>query len=75
MNYIFLIRNELGISPLREHIIEYRNKLKAYLKGMEHTRIPLQAYNINDPENETLIVQEDDGERHNNIRGRNRRFS
>jgi hypothetical protein len=38
------IRNELGISPLSEKIIEYRNKWKAHLQIMEHTRIPLQAH-------------------------------
>jgi hypothetical protein len=38
------IRNELGISPLSEKIIEYRNKWKAHLQRMEHTRISLQAY-------------------------------
>jgi hypothetical protein len=38
------IRNELGISPLSENITEYRNKCKAHLHRMEHTRIPLQAY-------------------------------
>jgi hypothetical protein len=38
------IRNELGISPLREKIIEYSNKCKAHLQRMEHTRIPPQAY-------------------------------
>jgi hypothetical protein len=38
------IRNELGISLLSEKIIEYRNKWKAHLQRMEHTRIPLQAY-------------------------------
>jgi hypothetical protein len=38
------IRNELGISPLSEKIIEYRNKWKVHLQRMEHTRIPLQAY-------------------------------
>jgi hypothetical protein len=38
------IRNKLGISPLSEKIIEYRNKWKARLQRMEHTRIPLQAY-------------------------------
>jgi hypothetical protein len=37
------IRNELGISPLSEKIIEYRNKWKAHLRRMEHTRISLQA--------------------------------
>jgi hypothetical protein len=38
------IRNELDISPLSEKIIEYRNKLKAHLQRIEHTRIPVQAY-------------------------------
>jgi hypothetical protein len=38
------IRNELGISSLSEKIIEYRNKWKAHLQRMEHTRIPVQAY-------------------------------
>jgi hypothetical protein len=38
------IRNELGISPLSEKLIEYRNNWKAHLQRMEHTRIPLQAY-------------------------------
>jgi hypothetical protein len=40
------IRNEFGIFPLSEKIIEYRNKWKAHLQRMEHTRtrIPLQAY-------------------------------
>jgi hypothetical protein len=38
------IRNELGIYPLSEKIIEYRNKWKAHLQIMEHTSIPLQAY-------------------------------
>jgi hypothetical protein len=38
------IRNELGISPLSQNTIEYRNKWKAHLQRMEHTRIPLQAY-------------------------------
>jgi hypothetical protein len=37
------IRNEMGISPLSENIIEYRNKWKAHLQRMEHTGIPLQA--------------------------------
>jgi hypothetical protein len=31
------IRNELGISPLSEKIIEYRNKLKTYLQRIEHS--------------------------------------
>jgi hypothetical protein len=34
----------LCISPLSEKIIEYRNKWKAHLQRMEHTRIALQAY-------------------------------
>jgi hypothetical protein len=38
------IRNELGISPLGEKIMEYRNKWIAHLQRMEHTRNPLQAY-------------------------------
>jgi hypothetical protein len=38
------IRNELGISPLSEKIIEYRNKRKAHLQRMEHICIPLRAY-------------------------------
>jgi hypothetical protein len=38
------IRNELGISPLSENIIEFRNKCKAHLQRMQHTRIPLQAH-------------------------------
>jgi hypothetical protein len=38
------IRNEFGISPFSEKIVEYRNKRKSHLKRMEHTRIPLQAY-------------------------------
>jgi hypothetical protein len=37
------IRNVLGISPLSEKVIEYRNKWKAHLQRIEHTRIPLQA--------------------------------
>jgi hypothetical protein len=47
------IRNKLGISPLSEQIIEYRNKWKAQLQRMEHTRIPLQTYKYQHPENET----------------------
>jgi hypothetical protein len=35
------IRNELGISPLSEKVIKYRNKWKAHLQRMERTRIPL----------------------------------
>jgi hypothetical protein len=38
------IRNELGISPLSEKIMECRNKSKAHMQRMEHTHIPLQAY-------------------------------
>jgi hypothetical protein len=53
----------LGISPLSEKIIEYRNKWKAHLQRMEHTRIPLQAYKYQPPENETQVDQEEDGER------------
>jgi hypothetical protein len=34
----------LGISPLSEKIIEYRNKWKAHLQRMEYAHIPLQAY-------------------------------
>jgi hypothetical protein len=40
------IRNEFGISPLSEKIIEHKNKLKAHLQRMEHTCIPLQAYKL-----------------------------
>jgi hypothetical protein len=47
------IRNELGISPLSEKIIEYRNKWKAHLQRMEHTRIHYRHINISHPENET----------------------
>jgi hypothetical protein len=48
------VRNELGISPLSKKLIGCRNKWKAHLQRMEHTRIPLQAYiNINHLENET----------------------
>jgi hypothetical protein len=45
------IRNELGISPLSENIIEYRNTWKAHLQRMEHTHY--RHININHPENET----------------------
>jgi hypothetical protein len=38
------VRNDLGISPLSEKIIEYKCKWKAHLQRMKHTRIPLQAY-------------------------------
>jgi hypothetical protein len=46
------IRNELGISPLSEKIIEYRNTWKANLQW----NIPAFHYrhiNINHPENKT----------------------
>jgi hypothetical protein len=43
------IRKKLGISPLSEKIIEYRNKWKAHLQTMEHTRMPLQAYKYQPP--------------------------
>jgi hypothetical protein len=46
------IWNELGVSPLSEKIKEYRNKWKTHLQGVEHTRIPSQAY-INHRENVT----------------------
>jgi hypothetical protein len=39
----------LGISPLSEKIIEYRNKCKAHLQIMEHISIPLQAYTYQPP--------------------------
>jgi hypothetical protein len=38
------IRNGLGISPLSEKVIEYRNEWKAHLQRIERTSIPLQAY-------------------------------
>jgi hypothetical protein len=57
------IRNELGISPLSEKTIEYRNKWKAYLQRMEHTAFHYRQININHPENETQVDQGDDGER------------
>jgi hypothetical protein len=41
---------------------------------MEHTRTPLQAYK-NQPSGKREIDQEEDGEKHNNNRGRNKRFS
>jgi hypothetical protein len=47
------IKNELGISPLSENIIEYRNKCKAHLQRMEHTAFHYRLININHPENET----------------------
>jgi hypothetical protein len=43
------IRKELGIFPLNEKIIEYRNKWKAHLQRMEHAHIPLQAYKYQPP--------------------------
>jgi hypothetical protein len=32
------IRNGLGISPLSEKIIEYRNKWEEHMQRMEHTQ-------------------------------------
>jgi hypothetical protein len=71
-----LIRNELGISPLSEKIIEYRNKWKAQLQTMEHTRIPLLAYKYK-PYGKRDIDRPIRRwrERDKNARGRNRRFS
>jgi hypothetical protein len=66
------IRNELGISPLSEKI-KYRNKWKAHLQGMEHTRIPPQAYKYQ-PSGKRDIGRPRRW-RHNNTRGRNRRIS
>jgi dihydroorotate dehydrogenase len=57
------IRYELGISPLSEKITEYRNKWKAYLQRMEHTAFHYRQININHPENEKQVYQEDDGKR------------
>jgi hypothetical protein len=51
----------LGISPLSEKIIECRNKWKAHLQRMEHSRIPLQAYKyqpFGKPEQEILLIHE-----------------
>jgi hypothetical protein len=47
------IRNEVGISPLSEKIIEYGNKWKVHLQRMEHTAFHYRHININHPENET----------------------
>jgi hypothetical protein len=68
------IRNELGISPLSEKIIEYRNKWKAHLQRLEHTRIPVQAYKYQ-PSGKRDIGRPRRRYRHNNIRDRNTRFS
>jgi hypothetical protein len=65
------IRNELGISPLSEKIIEYRNKWKTHLQRMEHTLIPLQAYKYKQSGKRDI----DRPRRHNNTRGRNTIFS
>jgi hypothetical protein len=69
------IINELSISPLSEKIIEYRNKWKAHLQIMEHTRIPLQAYKYQPSGKRDTDRPKNDGESHNSTRGRNRRFS
>jgi hypothetical protein len=37
------VRNELDNSLLGEKIIEYRNKWKAHLRRMEHTRIQIST--------------------------------
>jgi hypothetical protein len=68
------IRNDLGISPLSENIIEYRNKWKAHLQGMEHTRIPLQAYKYQ-PSGKRDIDRPRGRWRHNNSIDRNMRIS
>jgi hypothetical protein len=47
------IRNELGIFPLCEKIIEYRNKWKIHLQRMENTTFHYRHININHPANET----------------------
>jgi hypothetical protein len=67
------IRNDLGIPPLSQKIIEYRNKRKAHLQRMEHTRIPLQAYKYQ-PSGKRDIGRPRRRWRHN-TRDRNRRFS
>jgi hypothetical protein len=69
------IRKEFGISPLSEKIIEYRNKWKAHLQRMEHTRIPLQAYKYQPTGKRDIGRPKNTMERDNNTRGRNRRFS
>jgi hypothetical protein len=68
------IRNELAISALSGKIIEYKNKWKAHLQRMEHTRIPLHAYKYQ-PSAKRDIARPRRRWRHNNTRGRNRRFS
>jgi hypothetical protein len=47
------IRNELGISPLSEKIIEYRNKWKACLQRRNIPAFHYRHINIHHPENET----------------------
>jgi hypothetical protein len=37
-------KKRVGHFPLKRKISEHRNKWKAHLQRMEHTRIPLQAY-------------------------------
>jgi hypothetical protein len=68
------IRNELGISPLSEKIKEYRNKCKAHLQRIEHTRIPLQAYKYK-PSGKRDTDRPRRRWRHNSTRCRNRKFS
>jgi hypothetical protein len=70
------IRNELGIFPLSKKIIEYRNKWKAHLQRMEHTRIPPQAYKYQ-PSGKRDIDRPKRKwrETNNNTRGQNMRFS
>jgi hypothetical protein len=68
------ITYELGIYPLREKILKYRNKWKAHLQRMEHTRIPLQAYKYQ-PSGKRDIGRPRIRWRHNSTRDRNRRFS
>jgi hypothetical protein len=46
------IRNELGISPLSEKIIEYRNKWKHIRKEWYIPTFHYRHININHPENE-----------------------
>jgi hypothetical protein len=50
------IRNELGISPLSEKLIQYRNKWNIHVQRMEHTRIPLQAYKYQNNEIKSFSV-------------------
>jgi hypothetical protein len=68
------IRNELGISPLSEKIIKYGVNGKHICK--EWNIPPFHYRHINNqPSGKRDIDQEGDGERDNNTRGRNRRFS